>query len=182
MRKIDWTKCSAIADILGAVAIVATLLYLAVQTQYLAEQTELLAIQSQQNTAAVQAATRQAMLAEDRELLALRLEFGVQELMIREVGSLSDDEKIRLSTWLVMFLRNRENQWLQRQSGVIDEATWLTYSYTIGPILSYEVTRPWWVQRVSRGEFDPGFVGYVNGILAERQVERLSVFEVTGLE
>ena len=31
--KIDWTKWSAIAEILSAIAIVATLLYLAVQTQ-----------------------------------------------------------------------------------------------------------------------------------------------------
>ena len=40
MTKIDWTKWSAIAEVCGAVAIVATLIYLAVQTQYLAEQTE----------------------------------------------------------------------------------------------------------------------------------------------
>ena len=159
-------KLSAMAELISAVAIVVTLGYLAIQTR--------------QNTAAVQATTRQAMLAEDRELLGLRLEFGVQELMIREAGSLSDDEMIRLSTWLVIFLRNRENQWLQRQNGVIDEATWATYSYAIAPILSYEITRPWWDERVSRGEFDPGFVSYVNGRLAERQIERPSVAELTG--
>jgi hypothetical protein len=76
-------------ELISAAAIVVTLGYLAIQTQ--------------QNTAAVQAAPRQAMLAEAREVLALRLEFGVQQLMIRRVGSLSDDERIRLSTWLVIF-------------------------------------------------------------------------------
>ena len=40
MSKVDWTKWSAVAEILSAVAVVATLLYLALQTQHLAEQTE----------------------------------------------------------------------------------------------------------------------------------------------
>jgi hypothetical protein len=40
MKKIDWTKWSAIAEILSAVAIVITLLYLADQTQELRVQTQ----------------------------------------------------------------------------------------------------------------------------------------------
>jgi hypothetical protein len=40
MNKIDWTKWSAIAEILSAIAIVATLLYLADQTQELKVQTQ----------------------------------------------------------------------------------------------------------------------------------------------
>jgi hypothetical protein len=161
-------RVSAIAEIVSSIAILGTLVYLAVQTA--------------QNTAAVQGSTRQAMLAEDRELLALRLEYGVNLLMTREVGSLSDDERDRLSTWLVAFIRNRENQWLQLQSGVIDEETWRTYSAAIAPILSYEITRPWWTERASRGEFDPGFRNYVNGILSETPVQRQTLSEVTGLD
>jgi hypothetical protein len=161
-------RVSAIAEIVSSIAVLGTLVYLAVQTT--------------QNTAAVQASTRQAMLAEDRELLALRLQFGVNELMGREVGSLSDSEKDRLSTWLVAFLRNRENQWLQRQNGVIDEETWRTYSVAVAPILSYEITRPWWEKRASSGEFDPGFTDFVNGILSETPVQSDSMSERTGLD
>ena len=40
MNKVDWSKWSAIAEILSAVAIVATLLYLADQTKELRVQTE----------------------------------------------------------------------------------------------------------------------------------------------
>ena len=40
MKKVDWTKWSAIAEILSAIAIVVTLLYLADQTQELRVQTE----------------------------------------------------------------------------------------------------------------------------------------------
>ena len=162
-------RVSAIAEIVSSIAILVTLAYLAVQTAH--------------NTAAVQASTRQAMLAEDRELLALQFEFPeVQEFMSREVGSLTDNERIRLSTWLVIFVRNRENQWLQRQKGVIDDETWLTYSSAIAPILSREITRPWWENRESTGEFDSGFMSFVNGILSETPIERLSVSEMTGLD
>lgn len=162
-------RVSAIAEIASSIAIFITLAYLAVQTA--------------QNTAAIQASTRQSMLAEDRELLTLQFEFPeVREYMATEVGSRTDDERIRLSTWLVIFLRNRENQWLQRQNGVIDEDTWLTYSRAIGPVLSYEVTRPWWEERVSRAEFDPGFVSYVNDVLSEMPILRQTVSEMTGVD
>ena len=49
MKKIDWSKWSAIAEIASAVAIVVTLSYLALQTFYLAEQTEQSVVQTQQN-------------------------------------------------------------------------------------------------------------------------------------
>ena len=159
-------RISAMAEIASSVAILGTLVYLAVQTS--------------QNTAAVRASTRQAMLAEDREVLSLQFEYPeVLEYMSREVGSLEDPEKIRLSSWLVIFLRNRENQWLQLQNGVIDEETWETYSSAIGPILSREIVRPWWENRAASGEFDAGFVSQVNGILAEMPVRRQSVSELT---
>jgi len=48
MSKIDWAKWSAIAEVFGAVAIVVTLGYLAIQTQ--------------PNMAAVQASVRLSML------------------------------------------------------------------------------------------------------------------------
>lgn len=40
MKNADWSKWSAIAEILSAIAIVITLLYLSVQTRYLAVQTD----------------------------------------------------------------------------------------------------------------------------------------------
>ena len=49
MSKIDWTKWSAIAEVLSAFAIFATLLYLAVQTHYVRKQTALQIEQNEQN-------------------------------------------------------------------------------------------------------------------------------------
>ncbi len=51
----NWTKLSAISEILSSVAILVTLIYLAIQTQ--------------QNADATQADTRQAILAADQQFL-----------------------------------------------------------------------------------------------------------------
>ena len=51
MKRVEWGKWSAIAEILSALAILVTLGYLAIQTRYLAVQTE-------QNTAALVAGNR----------------------------------------------------------------------------------------------------------------------------
>jgi hypothetical protein len=166
-RAIDWTKWSAIAEILGAVAILVTLLYLAIQTA--------------QNTAAAQASTRQAILAEDRALLELRIQYP--QLVILQgakPGTLSDEQKVRLSSWLTIFVRNRENQFLQRRNEGIDEATLASYASVIVPILSYEITRAWWEQ--STGQFDPDFVLYIDELLSDAPIVSSSVSRAMGID
>ena len=56
-------KLSAIAELISSVAVVVTLVYLAVHTQ--------------QNTTAIQASIRQAMLTDDRELFLSQIEFPI---------------------------------------------------------------------------------------------------------
>jgi hypothetical protein len=168
MKEADWAKWSAIAEIVGATSILITLLYLAIQTG--------------QNTAAVQASTRQAILAEDRALLELRIQYP--ELVVlqgAEPGSLSDEEIVRLSSWLTIFVRNRENQFIQRRNEGIDEATLESYASVIVPLLSYEVTRAWWTSRVANGEFDPTFTAYIDELLSDAPIANSSVAESMGI-
>ena len=162
MRDVDWTKWSSIAEILSAAAILVTLAYLAVQTRYLALQTE-------QNTAAIQATVRQAMLNDDRELLFQQMAYPAA-FLARFEDDVSDEALIQLGQYLVATIRVRENQWLQFQNGVIDERTWLTYREAIRLVFSTESLRAWWRNRSSAGEFDAGFVEMVNALFAEHPV------------
>ena len=57
----SWKNRSAIAELVSSIAILATLAYLAIQTQ--------------QNTQALQASVRQSMLTEDRELLYKQMDY-----------------------------------------------------------------------------------------------------------
>jgi hypothetical protein len=122
-------KLAAIAEIVSAVAIVVTLAYLAIQTQ--------------QNTVAIQASVRQAMLESDRAMLFLQAENPSISISRDTDIELTDEDAVRLSSYLVAVVRVRENQRLQYQNGVIDERTWRTYSSAILPVFSTERARSW---------------------------------------
>ena len=144
-------KLSALAELVSAIAIVVTLGYLAIETQ--------------QNTAAIQASIRQAMLADDIKLIRQQLDYPVLVTGRSGDADLSDEELTRLHASILTLIRTRENQWLQYQNGVIDERSWRTYQTAIPAVLSTEFMRSWWRNRSPRGEFDEGFVADINRLL-----------------
>jgi hypothetical protein len=161
----DWAN---VGQIVSSIAVVVTLGFLVAQIA--------------QNTAAVQASTRQAMLADARGLLTTNLEHPeLNRFNTQKLAELSDDDRTRISAWLTMFVRTEESEWLQYQEGVIDERTWLTYAAPLTPNLSTEVSRSWWETRSARGEFDPDFTAYVNEQLAKVPARIRSVSESTGI-
>jgi len=166
---VNLTKLSAVAEIVSSVAILITLAYLVVEMR--------------QNTVAIQGATRQSMLAEDRELLSLQVEYPFIYPYVQDVSELTDAEKRQFSTWLIAFARIREGLWLQYEYGVIDERTWNSYISPFLAVFSLEHTREWWRLRTARGVFDQGFVDQVNGLLADRPIQPLvSIIDDTGFE
>jgi len=146
-------KLSALAELVSAIAIVATLGYLAVETQ--------------QNTAAVQASVRQAMLEGDLELIRQLLDYPLLFTKRSGDAELTDEDLVRIHAFVLGIIRSRENQWLQYQNGVIDERSWRTYRSAILGALSSDFTRSWWRNRANRGEFDEGFITTVNKLLEE---------------
>ena len=150
MTKFDWTKWSAVAEILGALAIVVTLGYLAIQTQ--------------QNTAAVQASVRQSMLEADRESLYMQ----VQNPFLMKRSGLDEDEQSQLIAFMTAFMRTRENYWIQYQEGVLDRDTWESYrGALVIVIFSSEFGRRVWEGQTASGlVFDRGFVDSINAWVA----------------
>jgi hypothetical protein len=126
MNKVDWTRWSAIAEILSATAILFTLGYLAIQTRYLP-------IETGQNTDAILADQRQE--AVQMELSYIRDSLEYPEMLVGspafQVPDVDDDydekTKIRRVQSAVILMRMRENSWFQHRSGVLDQATWDTY-------------------------------------------------------
>jgi len=149
-------KLSAVAELVSSIAIVVTLGYLAIQTQ--------------QNTTAIQATVRQAMLADDLEIVRQQMDFP-NATVARSGGSeLTDEALIQLNSFLLALVRVRENQWLQYQNGVIDQQTWLTYQTALTAVFATEFTRSWFRNRSERGEFDQSFVDSVNELFAKTPV------------
>ena len=150
MKKIDWIKWSAIAEVFSALAIVVTLGYLAIQTQ--------------QNTAATQASVRQSMLEADRESLYMQ----VQNPFLTKRSGLDDEEQLQLIAFMTAFMRTRENFWIQYQKGVLDQDTWESYrGALVVVIFSSEFGRRVWEKQTASGlTFDRGFVDSINAWVA----------------
>jgi len=129
-----------LAEILGVIIVVVTLIYLAIQTK--------------QNTDAVQSSVRQAMLQEDRESLRM----VVENPALNRRSNLSGEEETQVQAFLIHFLRARENHWLQYKHGVLDEATWISYRGAMIPVIfSSAYGRALWANRIITDSLDPGF-------------------------
>ena len=157
----NWEMISAIAAILGSVAVIVTLVYLTVQTR--------------QNAVSIQAHTRQAILDADQQLLIKLIE-NPELYTSRFKAELTEEDKVQLGAYLIMFVRMRENNWWQYRNGVLDETTWSSYRGSIAQVLSDQTSRNWWQHyAVDRQAFDPEFVSIVNKLLAETPVQQGSI-------
>jgi hypothetical protein len=149
----NWTKASAVAEILSSVAILITLVYLVVEIG--------------QNAEATQAETRQAMLASDQQYLELFIDSPELGLLMLK-PDLSDEERIRLSNVLLTLVRMRESNWLQYENGTLDDVTWQAYRGSlIGPLSGLQ-SRAWWQNFGVERIFDSEFISLVDELLAEQ--------------
>lgn len=146
----NWEALSAISEIVGAGAVLVTLIYLAIQMR--------------QNTASVQASTRQAVLQEDQELVYRMLD-APDLLLLRFKPELTDEEKIRLNMYLITFFRLRESNWRQYQNGVLDEATWASYKGSMRAFASARV-RTWLENEMIAQMLDREFLTMAKEFLA----------------
>ena len=164
MKNTDWAKWASIAEILSAVAIVITLLYLADQTGQLRAQTA-------QNTATLRANARQASLDSELGLIYKAIEYPVLYVRpeapypeLSEPG-LTEVDLARIALWEIATIRTRENYWLQYQDGALDGETWASYrSVLVSRIQGSERTRKIW--ELYSDEFDPAFAKEVNGYIS----------------
>jgi hypothetical protein len=147
---INWDAVGAIGEIVGAVAVVVTLGYLAKQMR--------------QANLHTKSQVRQRMIEQTQEeLYVIVNDPSIHELFVRD-QTLDPDEQVRLNAYLVSFMRQREFEWLQHEDGVIDKHTYETYYAVIPLLLGTERTRRWW-ERFGKQGFDQGFVREVDGRL-----------------
>ncbi len=151
----NWTKASAVAEILSSVAILITLVYLVVEIQ--------------QNAEATQAETRQAILDSDQQFLELLIDSPELHRLQFE-ADLSDEERTRLSYLLITFIRMRESNWVQYETGTLDDVTWQAYRLNLISQLSAPQTRAWWQNFPVERIWDSEFISLVNELLVNQPV------------
>jgi len=148
----NWDAIGAISEIVGAVAVVITLGYLASQIR---QSNELLRSES-----------RQALVTNDVTSLSANLEHT--EVFAKYVAgvNLSPEEQLKISFMFALDLRNREFEYFQYKHGLLDEETWLAYRHVILINHSSELGRKWW-REVGRQIVDPQFAQLIDELLLD---------------
>jgi len=141
-----------VGEFVGAIVIVITLLYLALQIR--------------QNTNALHGQSRQAVLAATQAELFAVIEHP--ELLLNPTRtSLTPEEHVKLAAWLTVVVRGREFAWLQYRNGAIDEIQWRAEYLVLQIVLSVRNSRTWWVS-VGRRVFPTEFVDFVDGLIRDQ--------------
>jgi hypothetical protein len=148
------TKLSAIAEIVGSVAVLATLIYLTIQVQ--------------QNTRVLEATSRQAALDNATSILALSItDPGLWLLSIKP--NLTDEERVKLSSFLFLTVERGRTNWNQYRAGALDEAAWLDVEGPLIGTLAKVQARKWWAYYAPG--FEAGFRDRISGLLAAAPIE-----------
>ncbi len=140
---------AAIAEITGVIIIVVTLLYLSVQVR--------------QGAQALRATSREATMTAELGFLSKCMDYPETTLGMGDSDLTA--EEVRLTTYLVSYLRVREFAWFQYQNGILDDTTWESYmAPTAGVFASDTARRVWHSDAI---KMDPGFMAYVDNLLEE---------------
>ena len=143
-----------IAELIAAIAVVVSLLYLAAQVR--------------QSNKLARAQTRERMISQASN--EVYKGFVDEPSILRSLYKsepLSEEEWIRLSGWLLAAMRQREYEYFQMRDGNIEREVWEAYRGLITVHLGSERTRKWWDEWASL-PFDDGFRSMVAELLNER--------------
>ena len=142
-----------IANLVSAIAVIGTLIYLSRQVK--------------QGNLLARAHARQRMVEQtNEELYHLANDASLRECFVKPT-QLSREEQGKLHFFLIAAMRQREWEWFQCRDGVIDESVARAYFGIIALHLGIQRTRHWW-STVGRIGFNPEFVAEVDCFLADR--------------
>ena len=150
MNKPTLTSLAQLAEVVAAVGVVASLVYVGMELN--------------ENTAAVRAGTSQAIFDSSREFVldvALSEDLSrIRSLGESDISQLTDLEADRfrglvLGNWIYF-----QNVWIQWTLGVVDDRVWETYLRLFCTQLEDAGTRQAFEQQ--RFLFDTGFTGVIN--------------------
>lgn len=149
----NWDAISAVSEAIGAVAVVVTLIYLALQIR--------------QNTKAVRGTTLDAITNKLRDELRWSSDIAdVWRKVLESPDDMTFNDSWQLSEWMTAAFMARQNEWHQYQQGLVDREVWLSVQNAIRILMGIEWTKQWW-QDYGRRNHIPSFVAEVDRIVAE---------------
>ena len=151
----NWEALGAIANLLAAVGVIATLIYLSIQIR---QNTKAVRSSSIQNLVQSFSTTAQAAV-ENEHIIPLLLKSNAG------VDGLTEVERARLHFWFIMTFRRFEGVYFQRDLGIVDADVIDGFERSHIAILASKSAQQWWAE--SKGIFNSGFVSYLEELLAK---------------
>ncbi len=146
----NWEAIGAVGEILGAFAVVVSLLYLATQIR--------------QNSRIVKGSTVQSITQTQQSELRWSGDYGEIFLkMIEEPESLTKLEAFKLGEWCSAAMLARQNEYIQFRQNLVDEHIWYGCLGILKNILSLPWCRNWW-GNFDKSTFTPDFIDLVNAV------------------
>ena len=156
----NWEALGAVGEIVGAVAVVLTLGYLAVQIR--------------QNTRTVRASTHQATMRSWNEInVAFGSDPVAANLLLRgseDLAQLEHDERFQYTLLMRAVLGTYADAFLQFRERLISREVWSTSGGNIATILKGPGAREWWER--NRHLYPEAFQQAVSQLLAARGKEQ----------
>jgi hypothetical protein len=147
----DWAY---IAQIVGVIVVVITLIYLTIQVR--------------QGAQLLRSESRQVSLSTDQGGVYKFIEFPGLGKSMSAAERPTFEEKTQLLFWIIAQMRAREHEWLQYRSGALDGDTWLSYRDVIYFILGTPRCRALW--ELCHPYFNRPFVELVSEMVSEAPV------------
>jgi len=146
---VNWDAIGAIGEVIGGVGVVASLLYLAVQTR--------------QNTRAVRVASFHQVADSFSELsLAVFQDPSLVSLITRsrsEPDSLTPEDTARFGFFLLTLFRRAESMFFHCEQGALQRESWVGIHRTLEVMLTHPMADQWWSESADR--FNPTFRAYI---------------------
>ncbi len=159
---------AAIAEIIGALAVVVTLVYLAVQVRHSKEALDAntKAIRGQ----AISDVTRNVQ--EHMHMVVQGQDMATALQKLASEDSLDPHNALLIDFFLTAVFVARQNEYFQWKQGLLDESVFRSLHHIIFSILETQGGQHWW-QHEGRRLIAPEFAEFVNEIFRERSSESL---------
>jgi hypothetical protein len=158
----NWDAIGAIAELLGAIGVIASLVYLATQVRQSRDQ-------MRENTRALQAGAYQQLEESVYRKVMDDLTIPGLERIIRlgtaDIEQLNEEDMFRWSNWIFMRLRAFDNAHYQFRMGMHDEDRWQISRRDLELLFQMPGVVQWW--KATPSTLSPEFVALVEEILAE---------------
>jgi hypothetical protein len=150
MNEITLTDLGNLGEFVGAIAVVASLIYVGIQLR--------------QNTAAIKITTAQAFTDTwNAYISTLNIAPGLADVFFRGLkgtSQLKEGEVVQFYAFLSQAFTTYQSFFIQRQKGVVDEGSWTSYVQAIIDLMSSKGVREYWEFR--HHWYTAEFQDYVN--------------------